>query len=202
MIFPEWFQMEHLIGNPAKRYQIQRLNYNKQKAFLELLATPERDRTAQQLFRSGVVRPDLCIDDFQQTWNDFVEDDLKEHYLSNRFLQTWLTRGYISLNEIRHSQKCQEGQLEHRCNCDNRDFVNMACAIVDDGGCVLYDCYLPYAQFDNTTFYKAVIDNCVLDGVTAFDSSFKRCRGFFFGGTNLTIEEALQKLKLDYQSNC
>lgn len=163
-----------LSSNPANR-KIRRLNDSNKKAFQELLATSKTDRTPQQLIQSGIIRPDWEHNGFIQfvlLWSKLSADQQK-YYLSNEFLEKWLKQGYISFKDIRHLEECPNND---GCECDTRSFLNMACAIVDESDCVLKDCYLPYAKFDNVQFYEASIDNCVLDGATAYNSYFKKCR--------------------------
>lgn len=124
---------------------------------------------------AGIVRPDWSFEDFSAYWFVVVEEH-KEYYLSNKFLEKWLVKGYIPFTDVGHSNDCVDGSA---CDaCDDRWFLNMSCAIVDDSYCFLEDCYLPYAKFDNTEFYKATINNCVLDGVTAYNTYFMKCNGY------------------------
>lgn len=177
---PEWYNSKLLEKNPANRSNIRRLNDSNKKALIEMLTTTESARTPEQLELSGIVRPDWDKWTFQECWNT-MSGGTKKYFLSNKFIRKWLVKGYISRTDYRGSEYCD---CESACDdCDQRCFINFSCSIVDEESCQLYEYYLTDAKFDNTSFYKAVFDDCTLDGATAYGAFFEKCRGSkYYGG--------------------
>lgn len=192
-VYPAWFNKDDLQYNPAKRSNIPRLNRLQKKAFLSLISS-KSGRNPRQLRDAGVVRPDWSFRKFMRYW-DKIEDLNREFYLSDAFLEKWLRVGYISSEDLpreadpprNDDSPVRNGEvplkrfrrINHSSNRfgDDRKFINMTCAVVTDRNCFLWDCYLPYAKFDNVDFYKAFIRHCVLHGATAYGSSFEDCNG-------------------------
>lgn len=172
---PEWFNSELLEKNPAKRAGSQRLNDANKKALIEMLTTSESARTTEQLELTGIVRPDWdkCL--FQECWNTMSEAQ-KKYFLSNKFIQKWLVKGYITRTDYRDSDYCEN--CYSVCDeCDQRCFINFSYSIVDEESCQLYyDYYMVGAQFDNVRFYKAVFHDCTTDNATFHGASFEKCR--------------------------
>lgn len=190
-MYPEWFSEHHLDNNPAKRPNIQRLDALQKDAFLKLIRTDEWERTARDLWDAGIVRPDWSLNRFMRHWTTIPQSN-GEFYLSDEFLKKWLATGTISHNDLPSVAEAisynntAHGLRSYRRNhtsddydiYDGNRFINMMCAVIDDRQCFLWRCYLPYAKFDSTDFYKAFIKSCVLDGATAYESSFEDCNGF------------------------
>lgn len=173
---PEWYDYKLLEKNPANRTNIRRLSDRNKEGLLELITTPIKNRTPAQLKKAGIVRPDWSGCNFIYFWSKAAKENQK-FYLSDEFIRIWLIKGYISTNDVKGLKNCRYCDEDWCHMCDDRAFVNMCCAVVDESDCVLQNCYLPYAKFDNMQFINAVIDNCVLDGATAYDSGFYNCCG-------------------------
>lgn len=170
-MYPKWFSEQLLQKNPANR-PIERLNTEQRDAFMKLILRSECSRSPHQLWDAGIVRPCLTFEEFKQDWYD-MRDEYKTYYLSDVFLEKWLVEGYISKTDLPDITHKSSGYVH-----DYRNIINMSCAVVEDSNCFLDSCYLPYAQFDNIDFYKAFIEDCTLEGATAYGSYFEDCNGY------------------------
>lgn len=188
--YPKWFNAKDLQTNPAGRSNVERLSIKQKDAFIELICRSECERTPQNLWDAGIVRPDWSFRRFMRRWLK-IKTAHKVFYLSDAFLQKWLTVGYISTSDLPTEDIsrpiCKNGEklmyYERNLSCahhiyDYRNFINMSCAIVKDSCCFLWGCYLPYATFNDVDFYKAIIKNCILKGATAYGSDFQDCNDY------------------------
>lgn len=169
-MYPTWFSEQLLHKNPANR-PIERLNTEQRDAFMNLILRSECNRSPHQLWDAGIVRPCLTFENFMEDWEE-MRDEYKTYYLSDVFLEKWLIQGYIAENDLPDITYEGSDYIS-----DYRHIINMSCAVVKDRHCYLSDCYLPYAKFDNVKFYKACIEDCMLEGATAYGSYFEDCNG-------------------------
>lgn len=157
-----------LTTSPAARSGEQRLTDEQQKKFIELVSKNEQDRTVEDLYNAGVIRPDYTLESMFAR----LSEDL--HYIrSNAFLAEWLNCGYMSERTIRKICSSVSSE-EDPILIKHMKLINMSYAVVYDERCDVSDCYLPFAELGGS-FYKANFEDAVLGGATAYDAQFEDC---------------------------